>query len=26
MDMGKREKRVRCIEGVTGKLALPYVK
>ena len=26
MDMGRREKKVRCMEGITGKLALPYVK
>ena len=26
MDMGRREERVRCIERVTWKLTLPYVK
>ena len=26
MDMGRGEERVRCIEGVTWKLTLPYVK
>ena len=26
MDMGRREKRVRCMERVTWKLTLPYVK
>ena len=26
MDMGRREERVRCMERVTWKLTLPYVK
>ena len=26
MDMGRGEERVRCMEGVTWKLTLPYVK
>ena len=26
MDMGRGEERVRCMERVTGKLTLPYVK
>ena len=26
MDMGKGEERVRCMERVTWKLTLPYVK
>ena len=26
MDMGRGEERVRCMEKVTGKLTLPYVK
>ena len=26
MDMGRGEERVRCMEGVTWKLILPYVK
>ena len=26
MDMGKWEERVRCMERVTWKLTLPYVK
>ena len=26
MDMGRGEERVRCIERVTWKLTLPYVK
>ena len=26
MDMGKGEERVRCMERVTWKLILPYVK
>ena len=26
MDMGRGEKRVRCMERVPWKLALPYVK
>ena len=26
MDMGRGEERVRCMEGVTGKLTLPYAK
>ena len=26
MDMGRGEERVRCMERVTWKLALPYVK
>jgi len=26
MDKGRREERVRCIEKVTWKLTLPYVK
>ena len=26
MDMGRREARVRCMERVTWKLTLPYVK
>jgi len=26
MDMGREEERVRCMERVTWKLALPYVK
>ena len=26
MDMGRGEERVRCMERVTGKLILPYVK
>ena len=26
MDMGRGEKRVRCMERITWKLALPYVK
>ena len=26
MDMGRGEKRVRCMERVTWKLTLPYVK
>ena len=26
MDMGGREERVRCVERVTWKLTLPYVK
>ena len=26
MDMGSREERVRCMERVTWKLTLPYVK
>ena len=26
MDMGKKEERVRCMERVTWKLVLPYVK
>ena len=26
MDMGRREERVRCMERVTRKLTLPYVK
>ena len=26
MDMGRREERVRCMERVTWKLRLPYVK
>ena len=26
MDMGRGKERVRCIERVTGKLTLPYVK
>ena len=26
MDMGRREERVRCIQRVTWKLTLPYVK
>ena len=26
MDMGRREERVRCMERVTWKLILPYVK
>ena len=26
VDMGRREKRVRCLERVTWKLTLPYVK
>ena len=26
MDVGRGEERVRCMEGVTWKLTLPYVK
>ena len=26
MDMGRGEERVRCVERVTWKLALPFVK
>ena len=26
IDMGRREERVRCMERVTWKLTLPYVK
>ena len=26
MDMGREEERVRCMEQVTWKLTLPYVK
>ena len=26
MDMGRREERVRCMERVTWKVSLPYVK
>ena len=26
MDVGRREERVRCVEKVTWKLTLPYVK
>ena len=26
MDMGREEERVRCMERVTWKLTLPYVK
>ena len=26
MDMGRGEERVRCVERVTWKLTLPYVK
>ena len=26
MDMGRGEERVRCMEGVTWKLTLPYVE
>ena len=26
MDMGREEKRVRCMERVTWKLTIPYVK
>ena len=26
MDMGRGEESVRCMERVTGKLTLPYVK
>ena len=26
MDMGRREERVKCMERVTWKLTLPYVK
>ena len=26
MDTGRREERVRCVERVTWKLTLPYVK
>ena len=26
MDMGRGEKRVRCMERITWKLTLPYVK
>ena len=26
MDMGRREERMRCMERVTWKLTLPYVK
>ena len=26
MDMGRGEERLRCMERVTGKLTLPYVK
>ena len=26
MEMGRREERVRCMERVTWKLILPYVK
>ena len=26
MDMGRGEERVRCMESVTWKLTLPYVK
>ena len=26
MDMGRGEERVRCMESVTQKLTLPYVK
>ena len=26
MDMGRREERVRCMERITWKLTLPYVK
>ena len=26
MDMGRREERVRCMERVTWKFILPYVK
>ena len=26
MDMGRQEESVRCMEGVTGKLTLPYAK
>ena len=26
MDMGRGEERVRCMERVTWKLALPYIK
>ena len=26
MDMGRGEERVRCMESVTWKLALPYIK
>ena len=26
MDMGRREERMRCVERLTWKLTLPYVK